>query len=114
MLPRQERLTRGGEFREVLRRGRRYVAAGLVVYYRPGQGGPRVGIRVPRRVGGAVVRNRVRRRLRQAYRELRAEVLPGDYVLVAREECAAMGTLELKEALREVLKKARSDAGDSV
>jgi ribonuclease P protein component len=110
MLPKQERLTRWGEFREVLRRGRRYVAAGLVVYYRRGVGGARVGIRVPRRVGGAVVRNRVRRRLREAYRGLRAEALAGDYVLVARDECAAMGMLELKEALREVLKRVRDDS----
>ncbi|MDI6895371.1 MAG: ribonuclease P protein component [Bacillota bacterium] len=112
MLPRQERLTRNGEFREVRRRGRRYTATGLVVYFLAGRAVARVGFRIPRRVGTAVVRNRVRRLLREAYRQLRAEACAGDYVVIAREESAGMGILELREALREVLKKAEADAGN--
>jgi len=110
VLPREERLTRSGEFREVYRRGRRYAGGGLVVYFLAGRGGPRVGFRVPRRVGKAVVRNRVRRRLREAYRQLRGEIPGGWCVVVARDDCAGMGMLELRDALRGLLKRAEADA----
>jgi ribonuclease P protein component len=47
---------------------------------------PRLGITASRRVGGAVARNRVRRRLRAAGRELlpKLAAVPGDYVLIGR------------------------------
>lgn len=110
VLPRQERLTRSGEFREVYREGRRYAGGALVLYFLPGRPGTRLGLRVPRRVGTAVERNRVRRLLREAYRQLRGELPPGWYVLVARSECAGMGIMELREALGSLVKKAEADA----
>jgi ribonuclease P protein component len=49
------------------------------------EGEPRLGLAVPRSVGSAVVRNRVKRILREAWRELLPQVPRGqDYVLVAR------------------------------
>lgn len=111
MLPREERLTRGGEFREVCRMGRRYGGGRLVMYYLPGRGGTRVGFRVPRRVGSAVVRNRVRRLLREAVRQLRGQIPAGWYVVVARENCARMGLGELRETVRDLAKRAEWDAG---
>lgn len=111
MLPREERLTRGGEFREVCRMGRRYSGAGLVMYYLPGRAGTRVGFRVPRRVGSAVLRNQVRRRLREAVRQLRGQIPSGWYVVVARESCARMGLVELRETVRELARRAEWDAG---
>ena len=46
---------------------------------------PRVGIAVPRKVGGAVVRNRVKRQLREAWRTQVDRIGSGrDYVLLAR------------------------------
>lgn len=109
MLPRQERLTRSGEFREVYRYGQRYTGRGLTVYFLPRGPGIRVGLRVPRRVGTAVVRNRVRRLLREVYRQLRGELSPGWYVLVARDECSRMGIMELRDALGSLVKKAEAD-----
>jgi len=61
----------------------------LVLHWFPREedpdGEPRLGLAVPRSVGSAVVRNRVKRLLREVWRELLPTVAPGyDYVLVAR------------------------------
>jgi ribonuclease P protein component len=68
VLPPEHRLRHTADFRRVLRRGRRSSSSTLVVHALPGSAGVRVGFAVSRGVGGAVVRNRVRRRLREAIR----------------------------------------------
>ena len=74
-------------------------------------GEPRLGLAVPRSVGSAVVRNRVKRLLREAWRELLPTVTPGhDYVLAARpglaEPVEARGLQWLVEEVADVLGKA--------
>lgn len=68
--------------------------AHLVVLYLPGQGtsGSRFGVTVSRKVGGAVVRNRVKRWLREAIRRQRQGLLgTWDVVFVALPQSAAAG-----------------------
>jgi ribonuclease P protein component len=73
------------EFRRVYREGRRFLGTMLVLYVRPTEGRRRVGITTGRRFGGAVVRNRAKRRLREAFRRLASRLHDhGDLVLVAR------------------------------
>ena len=72
---------------------------------------PRLGLAVPKAVGGAVARNRVKRQLRETWRELVAQAKPGhDYVLVARpglaEPADTRGHAWLRERVAEVLEKA--------
>jgi ribonuclease P protein component len=80
----------------------------LVLYAAPSDlGGVRLGITVRRRVGKAVVRNRVRRRLREAMRARTARLAPGhDLVLVARPPAAEASWPELNQALDSVLARA--------
>ncbi len=67
------------------REGRRYTGEILVLYYRRTGGLLRVGVTAGRRIGGAVRRNRAKRRLREALRQLEGRLCaPGDLVLVAR------------------------------
>jgi len=75
-------------------------------------GEPRLGLAVPRSVGSAVQRNRVKRMLRETWRELLAEVPPGhDYVLVARpglaEPAGARGREWLTAEIAGVLEQVR-------
>ena len=75
------------------------------------EGEPRLGLAVPRSVGSAVVRNRVKRLLRDVWRELLPTVPLGhDYVLVARPGLAdsadTRGHDWLTERVVEVLEKA--------
>lgn len=67
MLPAPHRLTTPDQFRTVVRRGRRRGSSTLVVHLLTGSGdaaAPRAGFVVSKAVGSAVVRNRVKRRLR--------------------------------------------------
>jgi len=76
-LPKSERLQRGHQFRSVYERGRKFEGRILVLYIldsppespgRSAPGGHAVGVVTSRKIGGAVVRNRARRLLREAYR----------------------------------------------
>jgi ribonuclease P protein component len=68
--PRGMRLLRHSDFERVYKQGRRHFAPHMTVFYLPRrEGGPlRVGFTVGRMLGGAVVRNRTKRRLREAVR----------------------------------------------
>jgi ribonuclease P protein component len=68
--------------------------------------GTRIGLSTPRTLGGAVQRNRVRRRLRDLVREqLKATDSGWDLLLIARPEAAAASYTELREALRSLLER---------
>lgn len=68
--PRSMRLLRRPDFQRVYQRGRRHFSAHLTVFYlrRDDGNSARVGYTVSRALGGAVDRNRIRRRLREAVR----------------------------------------------
>lgn len=69
------------------REGRRFPGSILVLYVRPTEGPRKVGITVGRRFGGAVARNRAKRRLREAFRRVAGRLRDqGDLVLVARPQ----------------------------
>jgi ribonuclease P protein component len=71
----------------------------------------RVGLSTPRSLGGAVQRNRVRRRLRELIRERRGGIGAGwDLLLIARPEAALASHAELREALGSLLE--RSEIGE--
>ena len=96
------------------RRGRSVSTRWLVLYWfarEDDEDVPRLGLAIPRAVGGAVERNRLKRRLREIWRTLDDRVTPGrDYVLVARpglaEPAESRGQEWLSERVVEVLEKA--------
>ena len=76
----------------------------------PGGEPPRVAYAVGGRVGGAVVRNRVRRRLRAATRSHAAALEPGHAYLVGTSPAAAAASYsELSTALHDALRALRED-----
>ena len=100
------RLSRSAEFDRVFRQGRSHANRVLVLYGfpRPGEGEPRLGLSVSRRVGGAVERNRVKRLLREAFEQESARVPAGhDVVIVARPEARAVAERDGLEGLRTAL-----------
>jgi ribonuclease P protein component len=96
MLPQQSRMRRPEEFKRVMRSGRRAGGATLSAHALlttgavPEDAGPKVGFVVSRAVGSAVMRNRVKRRLRELMRR-RLACLPRGCLLVVRAHPAAAG-----------------------
>jgi ribonuclease P protein component len=83
-LHRHERLTDAADFTRCYRYGKRLRTGYFTVYaYRRGSGRPRLGLAVGKSIGIAVVRNRVKRRLRELFRRHKA-VVPDRYDLFVR------------------------------
>jgi ribonuclease P protein component len=82
--PRALRLLKHADFDRVYQQGRRHFSGHMTVFYRVREGGEgvRVGFTVSRALGGAVDRNRMKRRLREAVRLNRpASAVPVDIVI---------------------------------
>ena len=118
-MKRRNRLSRSRDFDTVYRKGRSFSTRYLVVYLFPREDsdepvdGPRLGLAVPRKVGDAVQRNRLKRRLRASSRSSRSAPPPEhDYVLSAREGLAeaaeANGAAWLADTVREALRLAET------
>lgn len=72
---------------------------------------PSVAYAVPRAFGGAVERNRLRRRLRAMVRELESELVPGGaYLLSAGPAAMNTSSVELRDTVRAVLRAVRERA----
>jgi ribonuclease P protein component len=108
---RRRRLSRSAEFERVYRQGRSKANRFLVLYAfprvaegEPRDAGPRLGVSVSRRVGGAVDRSRVKRVLREAF-WAEAPRLPegADYVVVARPEARELAEREGMPGIRRAL-----------
>jgi ribonuclease P protein component len=86
--------------------GRRVRTGTITVTWVPGDPSqpPRVAYAVGRRAGGAVVRNRIRRRLRAVIRELSSELVPGAYLIGAGAQAASLSYRELRATVSEALR----------
>lgn len=94
MLAKANRLVRANDYRNAVRRGSRFSAANTVVYVAPRDDSlpVRFGFIVAKTVGGAVIRNRVRRRLKAIGYELAAWVDPGTDVVIRALPGAALAS----------------------
>ena len=114
MLAADQRLRDSDDFRRTIRSGRRAGGAVLVVHLLVDDGHtgpPRAGFVVSRAVGNAVVRNRVKRRLRHLVMDVLAE-LPGSATLVVRAlpPAASLDSAELRAELTRCLERVRRGA----
>ena len=116
-MQRKYRLSRSRDFDAVYRQGKSVSTRFLVLYWFPRTEDdgdePRLGLAVPKASGGSVVRNRIKRQLREVWRALLPRVEPRrDYVLIARpglaEAIEQRGFPWLQERVEEVLQKSGS------
>ena len=108
-LKRGQRLTAARDFEATFRGGQCWHGRYMVLWLREGPGAAgRLGVVAGRKVGGAVERNRAKRRLREVYRLNRQRLRPGyDVVLVARRAIGSAPWGELVAELMALAKRAR-------
>lgn len=108
-MKKQFRLTRPTDFKRVRRFGKSYAHSLVVLYVTvSGETLTRVGVSAGRWVGGAVERNRAKRLLREAMRELYPQIQPGnDLLLIARAPLANSNLSATQAALVSVLQRSR-------
>lgn len=106
MLPAACRITSSRDFRRVYRQGRKVGSRILTLYWQPNElGFIRFGFVVSKKIGRSVIRNRIKRLLREACRcHLHLFRQGCDVVLVARE---GLKELSYKEIVKEVLSLSR-------
>lgn len=111
---RTDRLLASREFRQIARSGKRLATAQFVVLI-AAEGAPtgansrRLGVTVSRRVGNAVVRNRIKRGVREWFRQNREKLPdPADLIVIARKAAASLSAGEVARVLNEMLFAERS------
>jgi len=108
--PRSRRLARQHEFRRLYRTGNRKSSKSLTVYTCPVQGRRgKVGIVAGKRLGKAVERNRIRRRIREAIRTNQRGIKANkDLLIVAKPPALGLPCRELTGQLLELLRKSEA------
>jgi ribonuclease P protein component len=104
--PRSSRLLKHADFQTVYKQGRKHFSNNMVAFYfQSGRsGGPRVGLTVGKVLGGAVERNRIRRRMRAALGHHLSDLAkPVDLVLHPRKSVMTMEFAKLDAEIALVL-----------
>jgi ribonuclease P protein component len=117
--PKSARILKRADYLAIKQRGKSFADGPLLASFRTRASGTapaepvaaqaRVGLTVSSKVGGAVVRNRIKRRLREAVRLERGNLPPVDLVLVARSSATAASVEDFRRWLRRAA--ARMEAG---
>lgn len=119
-MKKQYRIKKNQDFSLVFRKGKSVANRQFVLYvlHKPEQEHFRIGLSVSKKIGNAVMRNQIKRRIREVCQQLKDELdHEKDYVIIARKPTARMNFSEIKSSLihlfrlAKVLRKTR--VGDS-
>lgn len=106
-----QRIKKNEDFQKVFKKGKSVANRQFVVYclQKPEQQEFRIGLSIGKKIGNAVMRNQVKRYVRQAFLELKEDVKGGyDYVIIARVPAAKLDFHETKKSIEHVLKVAKA------
>lgn len=103
-----ETLKTNSDFRRAYARGKSYTNPALVLYVRKNRAGScRIGITASKKIGNAVQRNRARRVIREAFRQIKLPLKSGfDIVFVARSKTVFKKSTEIYAVMLPMLKEA--------
>ncbi|OBR92219.1 MULTISPECIES: ribonuclease P protein component [Clostridium] len=102
------RIKKNAEFRAVYRRGKSFSNNLLVLYiYRNKKGINRLGISVSKKVGKSVIRNRIKRLIKENFRLNIEDIKVGyDLVFIARNLSNGKSYIEIENSMKNLIKKA--------
>lgn len=109
-MKKEYRIKKNKEFQLVFKNGQSFANRQFIVYKLPKETQEhfRIGLSVSKKIGNAVIRNKVKRYIRQVFLELELMVQPhADYVIIARKPVSEMSYEEVKKSLHHVLKIAK-------
>jgi ribonuclease P protein component len=114
--PKSAKLLKHSDFQRVYKTGKRHFAGLLTAFYLPRQAddatGPRVGITVSRALGGAVERNRIKRRMREAIRfHLATLSVPVDVVFNPKKATLAAEFTAIEVEVKRAFEVVQKGAG---
>lgn len=103
-----EKIRLNKDFLWMYRRGKSFVDPALVTYFNiKGRSAQRIGITAGKKIGGAVQRNRAKRIISAAWREVSSEIsTPVDIIFVARARILTLKSTQVAEIMRQHLKSA--------
>lgn len=100
------RLRKTSEFSKVYKRGRSFADKNLVLYYMPNQlGYTRIGFSISKKVGKSVVRNRIRRFIKEAFRLNFGDIGGYDLIVIARVRSNQADYWAIERSMKWILKK---------
>lgn len=108
-LKKKYRVKKNKEFQEIFQKGKSFANRQFVIYIlqRPDQQHFRIGLSVSKKLGNAVMRNQIKRYIRQAFYEMENDLRNDyDYIIIARKPVTDMNFFEIKKSLIHVLKLA--------
>ncbi len=111
--PKTARLLKRAEFLKISRTGAKSHSANFVVISGANdQRGARLGITVSGKVGNSVVRNQIKRRIREFFRRRRSELRPNvDILVIARKSAANLADKSIEDELAKILVKPSGRCG---
>lgn len=100
-------LKKNQDFKRIYNKGRSYANGLLVIYYLANQRDyNRLGLSISKRVGNSVVRNRVKRRIRESYRLNERKIKKGyDIILISKVKANQADSKSIEKALIHLMKK---------
>ncbi len=103
------RLRKNMEFKRVYSGGKSYWNRNLVLYVRKNAlENSRIGITITKKIGNAVVRNRIRRRMKEIYRLKLGNIKGGyDLILIPKKNCVDISYKDLESAMIHIMGIAR-------
>ena len=105
MLKRRFRLTKRGSFNYVYRKGRSVRGRNVSLIFTTSKDAPKIGFSVNNKVGHAVVRNKLKRRMRAVVRTYISDIAPCQAVFAVRSPAGEMTFAEVEREITELLHK---------
>ncbi len=110
IMKKEYRIKTNKEFQQIYKNGKSFANRQFIIYKYKNQDIDhfRIGLSVSKKIGNAVIRNRVKRYIRQVFTELKEDINDQyDYIIIARKPVAEMDFFQVKKSLIHVMKIAK-------